>query len=204
MKKEGVYAQRVYPLIFMALLTMVFIAGVSGLYLSTQERVERNETIVQKKAVLYAAGIEYPENDPVETTEIYDEHVTEIGGNGRPDFFEVRLPSGENGYAVFVEGPGLWGQIVTIFGFGSDLNTITGMEVVQQNETPGLGARINEQWFKEQFRGKQPPFEAVPEGTADEQNEIDGLTGASKTTAAMEQIANKAREVAQEVVEEES
>ena len=204
MKKEGVFAQRVYPLIFMALLTVVFIAGVSGLYLSTQERVERNETIVQKKAVLYAAGIEYPENDPVEITDLYDERVTEIGGNGRPSLFEVELSSGETAYAVYVEGPGLWGQIVTIFGFESDLEVITGMEVVQQNETPGLGARINEAWFKQQFRGAQPPFTMVPEGTADDPEELDAITGATKTSNAMERIANKAREVAREAVEEES
>lgn len=204
MKKEGLFAQRVYPLIFMALLTVVFITGVSGLYLSTKERVELNETIVQKKAVLYAAGIEYPENDPVGVTDIYQERVREVGGNGRPSYFEVELPSGERGYAVYVEGPGLWGQIVTIFGFGSDLQEITGMEVVAQNETPGLGARINEQWFKQQFRGTEPPYTMVPEGTSDKSGELDAITGATKTSDAMERIANKAREVAEKSVEEEN
>ncbi len=204
MKKDGLYAQRIYPLVFMAILTVVFITGVSGLFLVTKERVELNETIVQKKAVLYAVGIEYPDNDPVEVTDIYAEHVKEVGGNGRPDYFEVSLPSGGIAYAVYVEGPGLWGQIVTIFGFGENLSTITGMEVVQQNETPGLGARIKESWFKEQFRGSEPPFTMVPEGTADAADELDAITGATKTSAAMERIANKARETAETVIEEDS
>jgi Na+-transporting NADH:ubiquinone oxidoreductase subunit C len=204
MKKDGIYAQRIYPLVFMALLTIVFITGVSGLFLTTKERVELNETIVQKKAVLYAVGIEYPENDPVEVTEIYAEQVKEIGGNGRPAYFEVELPDGGSAYAVYVEGPGLWGQIVTIFGFEEDLSTITGMEVVRQNETPGLGARIKESWFKEQFRGSEAPFTMVPEGTAAAADELDAITGATKTSAAMERIANKARETAEKVIEEDS
>jgi Na+-transporting NADH:ubiquinone oxidoreductase subunit C len=182
----------------------VFIAGVSGIYLSTKERVELNETVVQKKAVLYAAGVEYPDGDPTEVNEIYSERVTEVGGNGRPEYYEIELPNGKTGYGVYVEGPGLWGQIVTIFGFRSDLETITGMEVVQQSETPGLGARINEPWFKDQFRGKQPPFEFVPEGTASGEKELDAITGATKTTSAMEEIANRADDVAQEVIEEDS
>ena len=204
MKKEGFFPQRVYPIIFMALLTVVFIAGVSGIYLTTQERVEMNETIVEKKAVLYAAGIDYPSDNPTEINNIYNSRVTEVGGNGRPDYYEIELPNGDTGYGVYVEGPGLWGQIVTIFGLRADLQTITGMEVVEQSETPGLGARINESWFKEQFRGKTPPFEFVPEGTASGEDELDAITGASKTTAAMERIANKATEVAQDVIEEES
>jgi Na+-transporting NADH:ubiquinone oxidoreductase subunit C len=203
MKKEGFFPQRIYPILFMALLTVVFIAGVSGIYLSTKERVELNETIVQKKAVLYAAGIEYPADNPTRINEIYAENVREVGGNGRPDYYEIELPNGDTGYGVYVEGAGLWGQIVTIFGFRSDLETITGMEVVEQSETPGLGARINEPWFKEQFRGKTPPFEFVPEGTASGEDELDAITGASKTTAAMERIANKATEEAKEVIEEE-
>lgn len=204
MNKEGVYAQRIYPVVFMAILTVVFITVVSGIYLLTEERVKLNETIVQKKAVLYAAGIEYPENNPVRVSEIYEEHVTEVGGDGRPDYFEVKLPSGGLSYAVYVEGPGLWGQIVTVFGFRQDLQTITGIEIVEQSETPGLGARITESWFREQFRGKQPPFTMVPEGTADEANELDAITGATKTTEAMKAIANKADEVAREKIEEES
>jgi Na+-transporting NADH:ubiquinone oxidoreductase subunit C len=204
MKQEGFFAQRIYPIFFMALLTVVFIAGVSGIYLSTQERVEMNETIVQKKAVLYAAGIEFPDDNPNRVNEIYNNRVSEVGGNGRPDYYRINLPNGDTGYGVYVEGPGLWGQIVTIFGFRSDLETITGMEVVQQSETPGLGARINEPWFKNQFRDKTPPFEFVPEGTASGEDELDAITGATKTTNAMEAIANKATEVAQDVIEEES
>ena len=204
MKQESIFSTRVYPVLFMVVLTVVFISVVSGIYLTTKDRVLLNESIFQKKAVLYAAGIEFPENNPQEIQAIYEERVTEVDGEAdQPDYFRVELPSGDTGYAVYVSGAGLWGEIVSIFGFKPDLKTFTGVEFVEQNETPGLGARITEQWYKEQFRGKQGPFELVEEGTSDGPNELDAITGASRTSEAVLKIANKAAEVARSKVEEE-
>ncbi len=204
MKQESLFTTRVYPVLFMVVLTVVFISVVSGIYLTTKDRVLLNESIFQKKAVLYAAGIEFPEDNSQEIQAIYEERVTEVDGEAdQPDYFRVELPSGNTGYAVYVRGAGLWGEIVSIFGFQPDLKTFTGVEFVEQNETPGLGARITEQWYKEQFRGKKGPFELVEEGASDEPNELDAITGASRTSEAVLKIANKAAEVAQSKVEEE-
>ncbi len=203
MKKDSMFATRVYPVLFMVALTVVFISVVSGIYLTTKDRVLLNETIFQKKAVLYAAGIEFPEDNSQEIQRIYEERVSEVDGEGeQPNYFRVELPSGQTGYAVYVRGAGLWGEIVSIFGFKQDLETFTGVEFVEQNETPGLGARITEQWYKEQFRGKRGPFELVEEGTSDAADELDAITGASRTSEAVLKIANKAAEVAQAKVEE--
>jgi Na+-transporting NADH:ubiquinone oxidoreductase subunit C len=188
----------------MVALTVVFISVVSGIYLSTKDRVLLNESIFQKKAVLYAAGIDFPEDNPQEIQAIYEKRVREVDREeGQPDYFQVELPSGVTGYAVYVRGAGLWGEIVSIFGFQPDLETFTGVEFVEQNETPGLGARITEQWYKEQFRGKSGPFQLVAEGSSDAPDELDALTGASRTSEAVLKIANKAAEVARETVEQE-
>jgi Na+-transporting NADH:ubiquinone oxidoreductase subunit C len=202
MKQESVFSTRVYPVLFMVALTVVFISVVSGIYLTTKERVLLNESIFQKKAILYAAGIEFPEGKPQEIQQIYKKRVTPVEGEGdQPDYFRIELPAGQTGYAVFVRGAGLWGEIVSIFGFKPDLKTFTGVEFVEQNETPGLGARITEQWYKEQFRGKSGPFELVEEGTSDEPGELDAITGASRTSEAVLKIANKAAGVARAKVE---
>ncbi len=203
MNKDSMFATRVYPVLFMVALTVVFISVVSGIYLTTKDRVLLNETIFQKKAVLYAAGIEFPEDNSQEIQRIYEERVTEVDGEGdQPDYFRVELPSGQTGYAVYVRGAGLWGEIVAIFGFKPNLKTFTGVEFVEQNETPGLGARITEQWYKEQFRGKRGPFELVKEGTSNAPGELDAITGATRTSEAVLKIANKAAEVAQAKVDE--
>ncbi|MFW5713007.1 MAG: FMN-binding protein, partial [Spirochaetota bacterium] len=203
MKKDSMFASRVYPVLFMVALTVVFISGVSGIFLTTEDRVRLNETIFQKRAVLYAAGIEFPEEDIQEIQRIYEERVREVNGEGeQPDYFRIELPSGETGYAVYVRGAGLWGEIVSVFGFKPDLETFTGVEFVEQNETPGLGARITEQWYKEQFRDKRGPFELVAEGSSDAADELDAITGATKTSEAVLKIANRAAEAAQAKVEE--
>jgi Na+-transporting NADH:ubiquinone oxidoreductase subunit C len=193
MKKDSFFATRIYPILFMVILTVIFISGVSGIYLSTKERVLLNESIFQKRAVLYAAGIGFPEEDLKRIQELYEQRVTEKGTmDGQPAYFEVELTNGERGYVIFTSGPGLWGEIVAAFGFGRGLQTLTGVEFVEQNETPGLGARITEEWFKEQFRGKSGPFKMVEEGTASAPDELDAITGASRTSEAVLKIANNA------------
>lgn len=203
MNKESMFTTRVYPVLFMVALTVVFISVVSGIFLTTEDRVRLNETTFQKRAVLYAAGIEFPEEDIQEIQRIYEQRVREVNGEGeQPDYFRIELPSGETGYAVYVRGAGLWGEIVSVFGFEPDLETFTGVEFVEQNETPGLGARITEQWYKEQFRGKSGPFELVAEGSSDAADELDAITGATRTSEAVLKIANRATEAAQAKVEE--
>jgi len=213
MKRESLFMTRIYPVFFMVVVTVVFISVVSGIYLSTKERVLLNESIFQKMAILYAAGIDFPEGKPQEIQGIYEEKVMEVeasaggdsqsgaeAGDGEPAYYEVELSAGETGYVVFTSGAGLWGEIVAAFGFSRDLSTLTGIEFVEQNETPGLGARITETWFKEQFRGKQGPFVLVEEGTADDANELDAITGATRTSNAVLKIANEVFEVAEEKI----
>lgn len=195
MKKDSFYALRIFPLVFMLIITVVCISIVTGIYLTTQERVIANETLFLKKAVLYAAGISFPDDDFVETQEIYSERIDD-----REGFYEAELENGETGYIVPFTGPGLWGPIETMVGFRKDLETLQGLAVVSQNETPGLGARIDEAWFKEQFRGKKGPFTFVEEGTADAQNEIDAITGATRTSMAVKAILQDVMEQAPEIV----
>jgi Na+-transporting NADH:ubiquinone oxidoreductase subunit C len=202
MKKDGTFALRIYPVLFMVLLTVVFISAVSSLFLSTKERVELNETLNLKRAVLYATGIDFPAGDPAGVQEVYSERVREVGeSDGKPAYFEIIQGNTVTGYASFVSGAGLWGKIVAIFGFENSLDQFTGVEFLEQNETPGLGARITEEWFKEQFRGKKGPFSLVEEGTADAPGELDAITGATRTSDAVLGIANRAFTEVREAVE---
>ena len=66
-----------------------------------------------------------------------------------------------------------------------------GLDFVKQNETPGLGARISESWFKEQFRGKRGPFRLVPEGVESGENEFQAITGATSTSNAVLDLLNR-------------
>ena len=186
MKKESFYSRRVYPLIFMLIITALCISITAGLYLVTQDRVAVNESLFLRKTVLEAAGIEYPE-DFTAIAELYESSVREDNG-----VYRVTTGNGERVSVLLFSGPGLWGPIDIMVGFNSTLDALTGIGIVSQNETPGLGARIEEAWFKQQFVGKWGPFTLVEEGTADRRDEIDGITGATRTSRAMQDILNKA------------
>ncbi len=71
MKREGFFAKRLYPILFMIVITVVFIAVVSGLHFSTRESLELNESLYLKEAVLYAANIPYNQDDIKDIERIY-------------------------------------------------------------------------------------------------------------------------------------
>lgn len=58
-------------------------------------------------------------------------------------------------YIVPVYGKGLWGPIYGNLAFDSNFNTIAGATFGNDKETPGLGAEISEDWFGNEFIGKE-------------------------------------------------
>lgn len=202
MKKEGFFAERLFPVIAMGLITAVCIAVVAGIYLSTEDLVKMNETLFLKKAVLYAADIDFPDENS-RVNELYGNRVRELSPQEGEGYYEILGESGElTGYVVPVNGPGLWGEIEAVIGYEENMEILRGIEFVKQNETPGLGARITEPWFKEQFRGKQGPFVMVPEGSADGVNELDAITGATRTSNFVLKLVNRGVEEAVQRVKE--
>ena len=159
------FKERIFPVLFMFIVTVVFIAMVSGIYLATRENVLRNEQLYLKSAVLFAAGLVVPE-DPAKADDLYN---TVIGETFDSDdnllYYTVTNGAAISGYVFPAFGPGLWGEIEAVVGFDASLDQLTGVDFTKQNETPGLGARISEEWFRLQFRGKTGPFTRVPEGS---------------------------------------
>lgn len=87
------------------------------------------------------------------------------------------------GYAIFADGDGYSGNIHVLIGINND-EKITGVEVLSQQETPGLGARCVEikprekqPWFLKQFKGKSPSELSL--------KNIEAITGATITTEAI-------------------
>ncbi len=185
MKKDGIYALRIHPIVFMAAVTIVCVAILSALYLTTEERVKSNELFFLRRSVLDAAGISH-DGGVASVEELYTSSVTE-----EEQRYIVSDESGEKIAVVEQTGPGLWGPITIMVGFSSP-QTLSGVSIVSQNETPGLGARIEEDWFTSQFSDKSGPFTLVEEGTSDAPDEIDGITGATRTSRYFRDIINRA------------
>lgn len=186
MKTQNFYMRRIHPLVFMAVVTIICILLTASLHLSTFDRVKNNEQFFLRRSILDAAAIEH-DGQPGTVATLYQDSVTETNG-----VYQVKGSDGTMRYVSQLTGPGLWGPITIMAGFAEDHKTLTGVSIVSQNETPGLGARIEEPWFTRQFVGKQGPFRRVEEGTADSPEEMDGITGATRTSESFKNIMNRA------------
>jgi len=191
--KATFYQKRIYPLVFMLAVTVFCILVTSGLYLTTQDRALANELSFTRRAILDAGGLQYtPTTDGIEKT--YKEKIQVEDGYYTADSLEGKR------YILPMQGPGLWGTIAIMVGLEEDLTTFSGLAIVSQNETPGLGARIEEPWFTKQFQGKKSPFSLVNEGTAQKPNEIDAITGATRTSEYFRNLTNRAATDAKRII----
>ncbi len=183
--------RRFKMVLFMAALSLLFVGAVSAVHLSTRTIVQRNEALFLQKSVLYTAG-RTPPTSPKELNALFRRVVREHKIGGKIAYYTVTKGS-ERVFVLIQSGSGLWGEIRAHVGFKQDLKTLAGLNFLVQSETPGLGARIAESWFREQFRGKRGPLSLVPEGTKNEGvNQFDAITGATVTSKAVRTIVNTA------------
>ena len=83
------FKTRIFPVIFMLVITLVFISVTSVLYTITKDTIKFNETIRLKRAVLYSAGISTPA-DPAKIEKIYVDRVEEIKNqDGNIEYYKV-------------------------------------------------------------------------------------------------------------------
>lgn len=118
--------------------------------------------------------------------------------------FEVYEVYNENdemlGYAMPYEGNGFQGKVRLMIGLNADMEKMTGMRVLEQVETPGLGTKVvtdpsnktNPMWFPEQFNGvnTQPEITYVKNAKPSKDNEIMAITGATISSKSVVGIIN--------------
>ncbi len=200
--KVSFFRERIFPILFMFIVTVVFITAVSGVYLSTQGTIKLNETLFLKRAILFAANIPVPQGGAA-IEKVYQLRIKEVkDSSGAPKYYEVMDANGTelSGYVVYGSGPGLWGTIQAVIGFDKGLEKLTGVDFIKQDETPGLGARITEDWFRAQFRGKSGPFSMVREGEQSTTHQFDAITGATITSTAVRDIVNKTEQNVKSII----
>ena len=184
--------QRILTVLFTIAMTIVFVAPISFVYLLTKGQVALNEEVFLKRAVLAAAGIPVPSANG-EVVSLFSARAEEVkAGDAASASYRIKSEAGGEpaGYVFVRSGPGLWGEITAAVGFDTELASLTGVDFLKQSETPGLGARISEKWFTEQFRGKKGPFTTVGEGEPASESQFDAITGASITSNAVMSILN--------------
>ncbi len=88
------------------------------------------------------------------------------------------------GYAIISSGMGFQGNISIMVGIDAQIENITAIKILDTRETPGLGGRIIEEEFLQQFVEMRIP--------ADRKISVDSITAATISSQAVEYIVNKA------------
>ena len=193
--------KRLFSVMYMFFLTLFFTSLVSAVKLLNEERIAINEKVKLQRIILEVLGIPVKETiSDVELVRIFDDRVKSLAVQERTVYVGHEEDGRTvRGYAFPVWGPGFWGPVYGMVAVDPGATRIVGVAFYRHSETPGLGARISESWFTEQFKGlKLFPLEEgrkifylKPEGTGKAPNELDGVTGATGTSRAVEAFLNR-------------
>lgn len=190
MNKQGI----LYTVIITFLICFAFIFVLSLTDRAVAERIIKNKDINERKAVLTAFGLSYKSDEDAFTL-----FENKISSEKIKDSVLYTTPiAGEKAYAIIFQGQGLWGIITGVLAVSKDVKRIIGMDLISHNETPGLGGRIDEPWFKNQFKNKLLNDQGTviiakskTTATSDRPGEIDAITAATQTSQAFEKIINQ-------------
>jgi Na+-translocating ferredoxin:NAD+ oxidoreductase subunit G len=160
-------------------LAMCFGAALAGVQSGLAPRIEanrRNDTLAQIPGLV--PGAERGER-------------TEEGG--RAVYRALDASGALAGWVVPGSGQGFADRIDLLVGLDAGRERITGLYVLEQKETPGLGDNITRPGWRDQFAGKPAvrPLRVV-KGRAGAPDEIEALTGATVSSEAVLRAVNEA------------
>jgi len=181
-----------YPIIFMMIITAFFSFILAFLNYSTASTIDLNRETKVRKILLYVFNITPDMDTPKEIEKTYHKFIEEKELNGMTIYIGKK-DSEVIGYAFPIEGNALWGTVKGFAAISNDYNQLLGIDFISHSETPGLGGRISEEWFKEQFRGislKSPIdkeyviFKPLSGGN------VDAISGATLTSKSVRNFVN--------------
>lgn len=192
--------KRLFSIAYMFLITLFFTSIVSGVKVLNEERIESNQKAKLQRIILSVLQIpEKREPSDEMLNQIFETRIRSIQVEGTTLYLGYE-EDGKTilGYAFPVGGPGFWGPIFGMVAVDSEASKILGIAFYKHAETPGLGGRITEDWFKAQFKGLpifpieegKKIFYLKPEGTGEAPNELDAITGATGTSRGVEGFLN--------------
>lgn len=174
----------VLVLVAVSIVSALMLAGINNV---SYDVIKMNKERKLKVAVLSALEIPLGNAEP-ET--VFSKSVKEVNTPVGQIYISTDR---QKGVAFSAKGSGFWGPIVVMVGIDPETLTIKGIEILQQEETPGLGARIEEDWFRNQFKGKSmdEPIRMMIKGAKPGPNDVEAVAGATLSSKFIEDIINK-------------
>lgn len=203
----------VYIVSFMVLWAALFGAAVTGLHIGTKGILRRNEALLRERALVsvFALGdvtrlSQAQIHDLVAHQIVTERRVRDPQTGWETELIEAYADPGRSrpvGHAFRFRGLGFWAPIEGILALTPEGDRTLGLVILRHSETPGLGGRVEEPVFTDQFRrglqaraagtdarilalGTAPPNPAAP----DYDRTIQAITGATQTSVAVERMLN--------------
>ena len=207
-----------YQILYAAVMVLLVGTVLAFIYMALKPKQNENIANDTRKQILSALHIAAP--DDAQVKDLYEKYITqdllvdregnivdsannvafnvEMKKNVKLSDAERKLPvmkwvmdDGSVKCVLPVYGAGLWGPIWGYIAVNDDGNTIYGANFSHEGETPGLGARIAEQPFQDEFKDKHlfidGEFKSVAvlkkgQKATNGAEQIDALTGATITS----------------------
>lgn len=173
-------------IVFIVILGIVASGILVGMELLTADRIEANEEIDLQKAILDGFGISYEQGSVLDIFESQVDMLT-------VDDLHLYKDIESGNYAYQYEGSGLWGPIIGVITLDENFDTIVSISVLQQEETPGLGGVVADPEYLSQYGGIKmiPMIEINKDESPNKENEVDTITGATRTSKEFEKLLNQ-------------
>lgn len=171
-----------YQIIYSGIMVVLVGAVLAFIYMALKPKQDENKANDKRNQILCALNITNVADQDIPAT--FDKYVTrnmlidregnvvdstenvafdvDMAKNSKLAVDQQKLPvmectldDGSKKYVIPVYGAGLWGPIWGFVALDADGNTIYGTNFSHESETPGLGARITEPQFQDQFKGKK-------------------------------------------------
>lgn len=185
------------------ILTVTVLALFLGIILGvvnnlTKHQIELNLNFETQKSILYTFDFDVDNKTKEEIFSIYNDNILE--NRLRGIHYYTYINNGVVGYSFPFTVKGLWGRISGYIAVDESATKLLGLVFVEHDETPGLGARIDDLWFKEQFRnlditGSKEHVYFGPDG-------LDTISGATITVSSIARVLNSSINELKAIIEE--
>ncbi len=190
-------------IITLVIITMCSAAVLSGISRWAEPRIEKHALAARQRAILTL----HPAAED-------SREIAQYGPDDLPIFATRDDAQNTTGYAFTAVGTGYQGEIRLMVGTSPTLDRLTGIVILAQVETPGLGARIGEKTedpetkedykFRNWFQGlkPEPKIEYVRNQIPEQDNQVRAITGATISSESVVEIINEAYPEVKKIITE--
>ena len=198
----------IYQILYAAVMVLIVGTVLAFIYMALKPKQNENIANDMRKQILSALHIAAPDDSQIKGT--YEKYIIKdllVDGDGnivdsaqnvafdvnmkknvklaerQLPVMKCKMDDGSIKYVLPVYGAGLWGPIWGYVAVNDDGNTIYGANFSHEGETPGLGARISDKDFQDEFVDKHLFQEGEFKGVVVLKKGLKSVTGAEQVDA---------------------